>query len=187
LLHFTSIYACGSRIRVGCSRHPSRYSARRRLQRLRIGRPVVHDGLERFHASRHGRAQCMPHILSHEARPERRAVGVTRLGPDGIFMYSDLALSSHCRFFRASVRLACSLLEHPQLTRWSVDELVVLFTWPTGAPACYGLRQTSSWCDMMDLCGSKQVADMLLERTLCVYDKRVWQHVSDCWRCRQRQ
>ena len=32
---------------------------------------------------------------------------------------------------------------------------------------------------MMDLCGRKQVADMLLERTLCVYDKRAWQHVGD--------
>jgi len=103
-------------IRAGCSRHPSRYSARLRL-RLCISRPVVHDGLERFPASRHGRAQCMPHVLSHEARPERRAVGVTRLGPDGIFIYFDLALSSHCGFFRASVRLACSLLEHPQLMR----------------------------------------------------------------------
>ena len=108
----------------------------------RIGRPVVHDGLERFHASRHGRVQCMPHVLPHEARPERRAVGVTRLGPDGLFLYFDLALSSHCGFFRASVRLARSLLEHPQLTRWSVDELVVLFTLQAGAPACYGLRRT---------------------------------------------
>jgi len=141
---------------------------------------VVHDSLERFHASRHGRAQCMPHVLSHEARPERRAVGVTRLGPDVVFLYFDLALSSHCGFFRASVRLARSLLEHPQLTRWSVDELVVLFTLQAGAPACYGLRRTSSWCDMMDVCGSKQVADMLPERTLCVYDKRAWQHVGDC-------
>ena len=145
----------------------------------RIGRPVVHDGLE-FHASRHGRAQCMPHVLPHEARPERHAVSVTRVGPDGIFLYFDLALSSHCGFFRASVRLARSLLEHPQFTRWSVDELVVLFTFQTGAPACYGLRRTSSWCDMMDVCGSKQVADMLPERTLCVYDKRVEQHVGDC-------
>ena len=79
----------------------------------RIGRPVVHDGLERFHASRHGRAQCMPHVLPHEARPERRAVGVTRLGPHGVFLYFDLALSSHCGFFRASVPLARLLLEHP--------------------------------------------------------------------------
>ena len=93
-------------------------------------------------------------------------------GPDGLFLYFDLALSSHCGFFRASVRLARSLLEHPQLTRRSVDELVVLFTLQAGAPACYGLRRTSSWCDMMDVCGSKQVADMLPERTLCVYDKR---------------
>ena len=55
---FTSIYACGSRIRAGCSRHPSRYCLR--LQRLRISRPVVHDGLERFHASRHVRAHAYP-------------------------------------------------------------------------------------------------------------------------------
>ena len=84
-----------------------------------IGRPVVHDGLARFLSSRHDRVQCVPHVLSHDARPERRAVGVTRLGPDGIFLYFDLALSSHrdCGFFRASVRLARSLLEHPKLTQ----------------------------------------------------------------------
>ena len=122
----------------------------------------------------------MTHVLSHEAQLERRAVGVTRLGPDGLFLYFDLAFSSHCGFFRASVRLARSLLEHPQLTRWSVNELVVLFTLQAGAPACYGLRGTSSWYDMMDVCCSKQVADMLPERTLCVYDKRAWQHVGDC-------
>jgi len=104
-----------------------------------IGLPVVHDSLERFHASRHGRAQCMPHVLPHEAWLERRAVSVTRVGPDGIFLYFNLALSSHCGFFRVSVCLARSLLEHPQFTRWSVDELVVLFTLQAGAPACYGL------------------------------------------------
>ena len=75
-----------------------------------ICRPVVHDGLVRFQASRHDRVQCVPHVLSHDARPERRAVGVTRLGPDGVFLYFDLALLSHCGFFRASVRLARSLL-----------------------------------------------------------------------------
>ena len=63
----------------------------------------------------------------HGSRPERRAAGVTRLGPDGVFLYFDLALSSHCGFFRASVRLALSLLAHPKLKRWSVDELVVLY------------------------------------------------------------
>jgi len=68
----------------------------------------------------------MPHVLLYEDQLERRVVGVTRLGPDGIFLYFDLALSSHCGFFRASVRLARSLMEHPQLTRWSVDGLVVL-------------------------------------------------------------
>ena len=92
-----------------------------------IGRPVVHDGLARFLVSRHDRVQRVPHFLSHDARPERRAAGVTRLGPEGGFLYFDVVLSSHCGFFRASVRLARSLLEHPQLTRWSVDELVVLY------------------------------------------------------------
>jgi len=87
----------------------------------RIGRPVVHDILERFHASRHGQAQCMTYVLSDEARPERRVVGVTRLGPNGVFMSFDLALSNHCGFFRASVRRTRSLLEHPQLTRWSLQ------------------------------------------------------------------
>ena len=90
-------------------------------------RPVVHDGLARFLVSRHDRVQRVPHVVSHDARPERRAVGVTRLGPDGVFPYFDVALSSHrdCGFFRASVRLARSLLKHPKLTQWSVDQLVV--------------------------------------------------------------
>ena len=114
----------------------------------------------------------MSHVLSHKVRPERRAVGVTRFDPDGIFMYFYLALSNHCKFLRASVRLTRSLLDHPQPTRWSVNDLVVLFTFQTGVPACNGLRRTSSWCDMMDVCGTKQVEDMLLRRTLCVYDKR---------------
>jgi len=105
-----------------------------------IGRPMVHDGLTRFLVSCHDHVQRVPHVLSHDARPEHRAIGFTRLGPDGGFLYFDVALSSHCGFFRASVRLARLLLEHPQLTRWSVDELVVLFTLQAGAPACYGLR-----------------------------------------------
>jgi len=146
-----------------------------------IGRPVVHDdGLVRFLASCYDCVQCVPHVLSHDARLERRAVGVTRLSPDGVFLYFDLALSSHCGSFRASLRLARSLVERPQLTRWSVDELVVLFTLQAGTPACFGLRRTSSWCDMMGVCGSKQMANMLPELTNCAYDKRAWQHVGDC-------
>jgi len=54
-----------------------------------IGRPVMHDGLARFLVSRHDRVQRVPHVLSHDARPERHAVGVTRLGPDGGFLYFD--------------------------------------------------------------------------------------------------
>ena len=54
-----------------------------------IGRPVVHDGLARFLVSRHDCVQRVPHVLSHNAQPERRAVGVTRLGPNGGFLYFD--------------------------------------------------------------------------------------------------
>ena len=41
-------------------------------------------------------------------------VGVTSLGPDGVFLYFDLALSRHCGFFRASMFLEHSLLEHSE-------------------------------------------------------------------------
>jgi len=98
---------------------------------------------------------------------------LTRLaiGPDGVFLYFDLALSSHCGFFRASVRLARSLREHQKLTRWSIDELVVLYTLQAGAPSCYGLRGTASW----GLCGSTPVADKLSSLTSFAYDKKaVW-------------
>jgi len=92
-----------------------------------IGRPVVHDGLVQLQAPRHGHVECVSRALLHGSRPERQAAGATRLGPDGVFLYFDLALSSHsdCGFFRACVRLARSLLEHLTLTRWSVDEVVV--------------------------------------------------------------
>jgi len=66
-------------------------------------------------------------VLLQGSRRENRAAGVTRLGPDCILLYFNLVLSSHCGFFRASVRLTRSLLEHPKLKRWSVDELVVLY------------------------------------------------------------
>ena len=47
-----------------------------------IGRPVVHDGLARLQAPRHGHVECVSHVLLHGSRPERRADGVTRLGID---------------------------------------------------------------------------------------------------------
>jgi len=92
-----------------------------------IGRPVVHDGLVRLQAPCHGHVQCVSRVLLHGSRPERRAAGLTRMGPDSVFLYFDLALSSHCGFFRASVRLARSLLEHPKFMCWSVYALVVFY------------------------------------------------------------
>ena len=88
-----------------------------------------------------------------------------------VFLYFDLSLSSHSGFFRASVRLVRSLVEHPKRTRWSVNELVVLYTLQTGASSCYGLRRTASWCDMI-LCGSTPVADKLSSLTSFAYDKK---------------
>jgi len=52
-------------------------------------------------------------------------------------------------------------MEQRGLSRWSVDELAVLYTLEAGVPARYGLRLTSSWCDVMGLFGSSPVADNL--------------------------
>ena len=57
-----------------------------------IGSPLVHDGLVRLQAPRHGHVECVSRVLLHGSQPERRAAGVTRLGPDGIFLYFDLVL-----------------------------------------------------------------------------------------------
>ena len=108
---------------------------------------------------------------------------VILVSPDWAPMASSCISILRCRTTAGSSGRQCVLLarcEHPQLTQRSIDGLVVLFMLQAGAPACYGLRRTSSWCDMMDVFGRKQVADMLLERTLCVFDKRAWQHISDC-------
>jgi len=95
-----------------------------------IGLPVVHDGLVRLQAPRHCHVQCVSRVLLHSSRPEPRATGVTRLGPDGVFLYFDLALSSHCGFFRASVFLERSLLEH--------SETCALERRCAGCPLCAG-------------------------------------------------
>jgi len=55
-----------------------------------IGLSVVHDGLVRLQAPRHGHVECVSCVLLHGSRPEARATGVTRLGPDSVFLYFDL-------------------------------------------------------------------------------------------------
>ena len=74
----------------------------------------MHDGLVRFQVPRHGHVECVSRILLHGSRHKPRVTGVTSLGPDGIFMYFELALSSHCGFFGASLCLARSLVEHSE-------------------------------------------------------------------------
>jgi len=60
-----------------------------------IGRPVVHNGLARLQAPRHGHVECVSRVFLHGSRPEPRATVVTRLGPEGIFLYSDLAFEDN--------------------------------------------------------------------------------------------
>jgi len=67
-------------------------------------------------------------------RPDRQAAGVTRLGPDGCFLYFYFALPSSCGFLRATVRFARTAMEQSGLTRWSIDELAVLYTLHAGVP-----------------------------------------------------
>ena len=40
-------------------------------------------------------------------------------------------------------------MEQSGLTRWSVDELAVLYTLYAGVPGHYGLRNIASWCDLI--------------------------------------
>ena len=79
-----------------------------------ICRPVVHDGLARLQAPRHGHVECVSRVLLHGSRPERRADGVTRLG--NMLLYYDLALSRHCGFLQsicAFSTLAAGTLRNP--------------------------------------------------------------------------
>ena len=75
----------------------------------------------------HGHVECVSRVLLHGSQSELQTAGVTRMDHHGIFLYFDLALSSHrdCGFCRASARIVRSLLEHLKLTQWSVDDLVV--------------------------------------------------------------
>ena len=60
----------------------------------------------------HDHVECVSRVLLHRSQLEPRDTGVTRLGPDGVFLYFDFALSSNCGFFRTFVFLESSLPEH---------------------------------------------------------------------------
>jgi len=113
----------------------------------KIGRPSLQDGVGRL--TRFSPRGDHAHLASSTSaaiqhpRPDHRASGVTRLGPDGCFLYFDVVLSSSCGFFRATVRLARAAMEQSGLARWSVDELAVLYTLQAGVPNRLGLRHTA--------------------------------------------
>jgi len=115
-------------------------------------------------------------------RPDRQAPGVTRLGPDGCFLYFDVALSSNCGFFRDTVRFGRTAMEQSGLTRWSVDELTVLYTLHAGVPGHYGLPCIASWCDLIVCLFSSPVAYKLSSMTDFVYWK-CGEHVCVLFAC----
>jgi len=94
----------------------------------KIGRPLLQDGVGRLtrFSPRDDPVQ-LPSSTSVAIlpQPDRRAAGVTRLGPDGCFLYFDVALSISGGVFRATVRLARTAMEQSGLTRWNVAELAV--------------------------------------------------------------
>jgi len=98
----------------------------------KIGRPSLKDGVGRLtrFSPRDDPVQLSSStsVAIQLPRPDRRAVGVTRLGPDGCFLYFDVALSISGGFFRPTVRLARTAMEQSGLTRWNVAELAVLYT-----------------------------------------------------------
>ena len=113
----------------------------------KIRRPSLQDGVRRLTRfsprDDHVQLPSSTSVAIQHPRQDRRASGVTRLGPDGCFLYFDVVLSSSCGFFRATVRLARAAMEQSGLTRWSVDELAVLYTLQAGVPNRLGLRHTA--------------------------------------------
>jgi len=104
----------------------------------KIGRPSLQDGVGRLtrFSTRDDPVQLpsSTSVTIQLPRPDRRAAGVTRLGPDGCFLYFDVALSSSCGFFRATVHLA-------RTTGW-----VILKT----RGRAWILRSCiASWCDLI--------------------------------------
>jgi len=144
-----------------------------RLQQDRVA--LVQDGVRRLirFSPRDDTVQLpsSTSVAIQLQRPDSQAVGVTRLGPDGCFLYFDVTLSSSCGFFRATVRFARTTMEESGLTRWSVDELAVLYTLYAGVPGHYGLRCITSWCDLIVCLFSSPVPYKLSSMTGFVYWK----------------
>jgi len=141
----------------------------------KIRRPSLQDGVGRLtrFSPRDDTVQLpsSTSVAIQLPRPDQQAAGVTRLDPDGCFLYFDVALSSSCGFFRATVRLARTTNEQSGLTCWSVDELAVLYTLHAGVPGHYELRCIDSWCDLIVCYFSSPVPYKLSSMTGFVYWK----------------
>jgi len=99
----------------------------------KIGRPSLQDGVRRL--TRFSPREDPVQLSSSEnvrGHPGTTTgppnCGVTRLGPDGCFLYFDVVLSISSGVFRATVRLARTTMEPSGLTRWNVAEIAVLIT-----------------------------------------------------------
>ena len=98
----------------------------------KIGRPSLQDGVGRLtcFSPRDDRVplSSSTSVAIQLPRPDHRAAGVTRLGPDGCFLYFDVVLSISGGVFRGTVRLARTTMEQSGLTRLKVVELAVHYT-----------------------------------------------------------
>ena len=63
-------------------------------------------------------------------------------------------------------------MEQSGLTRWSVDELAVLYTLQAGAPGHYRLRCIASWFDLISVCFLTSVLQAVEHDGLCLLE--VW-------------
>ena len=81
----------------------------------KIRRPSLQDRVRRltYFSPRddHAHLPSSTSVVIQDLRPDRRVSGVTRLGPDGCFLYFDVVLSSNCGVFRVTVRLARTAME----------------------------------------------------------------------------
>jgi len=81
----------------------------------KIGRSSLQDGVGRLTGfspwDDHAHLASSTSVVIQHPRPNRRASGVSRLGPDGYFLYFDDVLSSGCGVFRVTVRLARTAME----------------------------------------------------------------------------
>jgi len=97
------------------------------------------------------------------------ALFLTQKLDDTLFVRERLDMRIVCR--KKNLTSTRTAMEQSGLTRWSVDELAVLYTLHAGVPGRYGLRCIASWCDLIVCLFSSPVPYKLSSMTVFVYWK----------------